>query len=79
MNRRDHKSKPAPRTSPATDHRRVVVPHGNETSVGTKPNDNRHRTITDPRNGRDTNGRGGAPGSNGAPVTDEGNFLPSSW
>jgi hypothetical protein len=79
MNKRDHKSKPAPRTSPATDHRRPVIQHGNETSVNTKPGD-RRKAICDPRNGRGMDGGAyAAPGSDGPPVTDEGNFEPSSW
>jgi hypothetical protein len=79
MNKRDHKSKPAPRTSPAMDHRRPVIAHNNETSVGTKPGD-RRKAICDPRNGENYDGGAGqAPCADGPPVTDEGNFLPSSW
>jgi hypothetical protein len=77
MSKRDHKSKPAPRTSPATDHRRVVIQHGNETSVGTKPMD-RRKAILDPQNGRGLDGgSGGAPGSNVTVETDD--IEPSSW
>jgi hypothetical protein len=69
MNKRDHKSRPAPRTSPAMDHRRPVIQHGDETSVGTKPGD-RRKAICDPRNGEDFDGGAGqAPGSNGPPTT----------
>lgn len=67
--KRDHKSKPAPRTSPATGHRRVVVQHNNETSLGTAPMD-RRKTILDPTNRRDfSSGEGNAPGSGGPATT----------
>jgi len=80
MNKRDHKSKPAPRCSPAMDHRRPVIQHGSETSVGTKPGDRRRKAILDPMNGRGLDGGAyAAPGANGAPLTDQGDFLPSSW
>jgi hypothetical protein len=71
--KRDQKSKPAPRTSPAHDHRRVVVQHGDEASVNTKPAD-RRKTILLKNNGETGTGAGGpaggsAPGSSGPPTT----------
>jgi hypothetical protein len=73
MNKRDHASKPHPRTSPDTDHRRVVVQHGNEASLGTKPLD-RRKTILSRDNGQDFDGgagpaAGAAPGSGGPATT----------
>jgi hypothetical protein len=77
MSKRDQKSKPAPRTSPATDHRRVVVAHNNETSVGTKPMD-RRKAILDPQNGRALDGgSGAAPGASGPALEDTGGTA--SW
>jgi hypothetical protein len=77
MNKRDHKSKPAPRTSPAMDHRRPVIQHGDEASVGTKPGRYR-KTILDVRNGEDFDGGAGtAPGANGPALEDTGGT--SSW
>jgi hypothetical protein len=67
---RNHKSKPNPRTSPAADSRRVVIAHGQH-GVGTKPNDRRYKTITDPRNGQDGDAtyQFPAPGARGPAVT----------
>jgi hypothetical protein len=79
MNKRNHKSKPAPRTSPATDHRRPIIQHGDETSVGTTPG-NRRKAILDVRNGESFDGgSSAAPGANGPALTDEGSFGFSSW
>jgi hypothetical protein len=79
MNKRDHKSKPAPRTSPATDHRRPVIQHSDETSVGSTPG-NRRKAILDVRNGENYDGGAGrAPGANGPALADVGSVGFSSW
>lgn len=65
----DHSSKPNPRTSPASDARRVVVAaHGNASVGHNKHSGRRGRRrlgIADPANGADLR----APGSKGMPLT----------
>jgi hypothetical protein len=82
--KRDHKSKPAPRTSPAMDTRKPVTAHNNEASVGHAVGSRKRKpVITDPANGRDFTGQGGAgeaAGASGPPTTGpSGSGSSSSW
>lgn len=64
MNKRDHKSKPAPRTSPVMDSRSAVTAHNDTKSMGTHKSRRKivgHRAETsDLANGREIDG-GSAP------------------
>jgi hypothetical protein len=82
--RRNHASKPAPRTSPIMDSRAPVCAHGNCKSVNTHPSSKRGRkgrrhpidvarNFDDPEirfpNGAPGSNAGAGPGSDGPPVT----------
>ena len=61
--KRDHKSKPAPRTSPVMDSRSPVAAHDGTKSVGTHKSRKKiahANETTDPANGRELDG-GSAP------------------
>jgi hypothetical protein len=73
-NKRDHKSKPAPRTSPVMDKRSPVTAHNNEASVGHGIGSRSCKTILQKDNGSTFSGQvgaGGAPGANGPAITQE--------
>jgi hypothetical protein len=68
---RNHKSKPAPRTSPAMDSRRPITHHDNEASVGHGVGSRSRKTILQKDNGSTFSGQvgaGGAPGAAGPAI-----------